>query len=285
MKNLDDFDLTENIIKNKPNTDESISYSKNRILFQIGELARICGVTRKAILVYENAGALKPAYVDPHSNFRYFSAENISRVRSIRFLQSVGLSLKEISEYYNNPDKVHYYLNRLIETREILNHRINELQLRATERGDLTVHKIIAPRQVFFAKRHICKSVSEIADRLMDTDVEAVKTGFAQSEARIFTLWNSIKADEFDVINCIPMTEEFDGPERIVLEESPSICIYFRGPYNELKIARNRLFEYAEENNYEITGRVSTVYLEGKITFGNKPENFLTQVLVPIKSF
>ena len=33
-------------------------------LFQIGEVAKIMGITRKAILVYENAGLLTPAVKD-----------------------------------------------------------------------------------------------------------------------------------------------------------------------------------------------------------------------------
>ena len=40
-------------------------------LFQIGEVTKILGVTRKTLLVYEKAGLLTPAVKDKDSGFRY----------------------------------------------------------------------------------------------------------------------------------------------------------------------------------------------------------------------
>ena len=51
-------------------------------LFQIGEVAKIMGITRKAILVYENAGLLTPAVKDKESGYRYYSADNMTQIRS-----------------------------------------------------------------------------------------------------------------------------------------------------------------------------------------------------------
>ena len=66
-------------------------------LFQIGEAAKILGVTRKAILVYEEMGLLTPAVKDKDSGFRYYSADNLAQIRSIRSLQTLGLSLRNIT--------------------------------------------------------------------------------------------------------------------------------------------------------------------------------------------
>ena len=58
------------------------------------------GVTRKAILVFEDMGLLTPAVKDEKSGYRYYSADNMTQIRSIRSLQALGLTLKEIGEYY-----------------------------------------------------------------------------------------------------------------------------------------------------------------------------------------
>ena len=39
-------------------------------LFRIGEVTKIPGVTRKALLVYEDAGLLTPAVKDEESGYR-----------------------------------------------------------------------------------------------------------------------------------------------------------------------------------------------------------------------
>ena len=69
-------------------------------LFQIGEVAKILGVTRKTLLVYEDMGLLAPAVKDEDSGFRYYTADNMTQIRAIRSLQVLGLSLKEVKEYY-----------------------------------------------------------------------------------------------------------------------------------------------------------------------------------------
>ena len=82
-------------------------------LFQIGEVTKILGVTRKALLVYENMGLLTPAVKDESSGFRYYSADNMTQIRSIRSLQALGLSLKEVAEYYYNIENMDRPLQRL----------------------------------------------------------------------------------------------------------------------------------------------------------------------------
>ena len=79
-------------------------------LFQIGEVSKILGSTRKAILGYEELGLLTPAVKDEDSGYRYYSADNMSQIRSIRSLQSLGLTLKEVAEYYYNTDNLDTHL-------------------------------------------------------------------------------------------------------------------------------------------------------------------------------
>ena len=109
-------------------------------LFKIGEIAKILGVTRKAILVYEEMGLLTPAVKDEASGYRYYTADNMTQIRAIRSLQTLGLSLAEIREYYYDTENLDRYLDRLMDLRATLDRNIHLLQLRATKPGDLSVH-------------------------------------------------------------------------------------------------------------------------------------------------
>ena len=44
---------------------------QNEHLFKIGEIAKILGITRKTILVYEEMGLLTPAIKNKNSGYRY----------------------------------------------------------------------------------------------------------------------------------------------------------------------------------------------------------------------
>lgn len=104
-------------------------------LFQIGEVTKILRVTRKALLVYENMGLLTPAVKDETSGFRYYSADNMTQIRSIRSLQALGLSLKEVAEYYYDTENMDKLLDKLYELRKMLDRNIQMLQVRSAKQG------------------------------------------------------------------------------------------------------------------------------------------------------
>lgn len=115
----------------------------DKTLFQIGEVTKILGVTRKALLVYEEKGLLTPAVRDKESGFRYYTADNMTQIRSIRSLQALGLSLNEVAEYYYDTKNMDKKLEKLFEIREMLDRNIQMLQVRSAKQGDLTVKSAV----------------------------------------------------------------------------------------------------------------------------------------------
>jgi len=104
-------------------------------LFQIGEVMKIMGITRKTLRVYEDMGLLTPAVQDEESGYRYYSVDNITQIRAIKSLQSLGLPLKEVAEYYYDTENIDGYLQRLLDLRTALDRNIQMLQIRATNRA------------------------------------------------------------------------------------------------------------------------------------------------------
>lgn len=253
-------------------------------LFQIGEVTRILGVTRKALLVYENMGLLTPAVKDENSGFRYYSADNMTQIRSIRSLQALGLSLKEVAEYYYDTQNMDRHLQRLYDLRDMLDRNIQMLQVRAAKQGDLTIHKVILPRQVYFARRHLCKDTAEAANRLRDTYIAAARTGKMSMAARMFTMRMTDNVDVLDLMCCIPVDDSFDGVERMEFPEVPALCIYYRGSYKGIGDAMRELIRYIEGNGIETTGRLRAIYLEGPPNRGEKSADYITQIAVPVRA-
>ena len=252
-------------------------------LFQIGEVTKILGVTRKALLVYEDMGLLVPAVKDAESGYRYYSADNMTQIRSIRSLQALGLSLKEVAEYYYDSDNLDLHLQRLMELRAALDRNIQMLQVRSAKRGDLTVHRTTLPRQTCFCRQYQCNDAVEAANCLRETYIAAARTGKMSMLGRMFTMRMSQTADKLDLQCCIPIEENFDCPERIEFSETPALCIYYRGPYDGIATAIRALLEYVKEHNIEITGPFRSIYLEGPPNRGANDGDYITQVAVPVK--
>ena len=80
---------------------------------------------------------------------------------------------------------------------------------------------------------------------------------------RMFTMRMSPAVDKLDLMCCIPVTDVFDGPERTEFAETPALCIYYRGPYEETGLAIRALMQYVQENNIAIAGPFRSIFMEG----------------------
>lgn len=252
-------------------------------LFQIGEVTKIMGITRKTLLVYEDMGLLTPAVKDEESGYRYYSADNMTQIRAIRSLQMLGLSLKEVAEYYYDMENIDTHLQRLMELRSALDKNIQMLQVRAARRGDMTVHRVALPQQVCFCRQYQCTNVSEAAVKLRDTYIAAARTGKLSMLSRMFTMRMSQALDKLDLMCCIPVDSSYIGPERVEFAETPALCIYYRGPYEGTATAIRALLSYVKENNIETTGPFRSIYMEGPPNRGENSGDYITQIAVPIK--
>lgn len=256
----------------------------DKSLFKIGEVIKIMGITRKTLRVYEDMGLLTPAVQDEENGYRYYTADNLTQIRSIRSLQMLGLSLKEVADYYYDVENIDVHLKRLTDLRAALDRNIQMLQVRAARQGDLTVQKTVLPYQVCFCRRYQCEDVSEAANKLRDTYIAAAHTGKMSMLSRMFTMRMSKPTEKLDLLCCIPVDSSFDGPERTEFPETPALCIYYRGPYEETVTAIRALLEYVNKNSIETTGPFRSVYLEGPPNRGENSGDYITQIAVPVKS-
>ena len=250
-------------------------------LFPIGQITKILGVTRKTLLVFEQAGLLTPAVKDEASGYRYYSADNMTQIRSIRALQQLGLSLKEIRDYYYDTENIHIYLQKLMDLRAGLDRNIQLLQARAAKQGELTVSKTILPRQVCFCRRQSCDSVAQAADALRQTYIAAAHSGKMAADGRMFTL-RMPSPDNVDLVCCIPVEEDFDGPERMEFAQVNALCIYYRGAYEGIGKPIQALAAYMKAHNIKAAGPFRSIYMEGPPNRGDNTADYITQVAVPI---
>lgn len=255
---------------------------QNEHLFKIGEIAKILGITRKTILVYEEMGLLTPAIKNKNSGYRYYTADNMTQIRSIRSLQTLGLSLSEIKEYYYDSKNLDHHLARLMDLRAALDRNIQLLRVRAAKPGDLSIHRVRLPKQVCYCRRYQCKDIKEAADKLRDTYIAAARTGKMSMSARMFTMRIGQPDAGLDLMCCIPVEDDFTGEERTEFAESPALCVYYRGPYEGIGTAIATLNTYVEINHIQTTGPFRSIYLEGPPSRGEQSSDYITQVAVTI---
>ena len=233
-------------------------------LFSIGEIARAVGVTRRMILNYEDRGLICPDVKNGDAGNRYYTIDTFTKIRSIRRLQDLGLSLDEIRGYFDGPIDLLPLIRRLEKLRDELNLNIEKLYERAS----------VQPAH--------SDSIAEKTALLRNTALEAMRTYGTDITRRMYFIEYPIDSP-VEASFCVAVPPESKGEYVTLLPEADALCIYHHGAYEDLPSAAQRLTAYAAEHGFIPCGTLRHVYLEGPPQHKD-PCKFITQVLLPIKN-
>lgn len=254
----------------------------NKNLYQIGEVTKMLGVTRRMLLNYEDLGLLTPAYKNESSGFRYYSADNIVHIRIIKVLQGLGLSLSEINKYFNNTEKLEDVIERMTALRSQLDLCIAQLQLRQSQTSEPEIHFTTLPSFTAFCQEFKDSDLARKTEDLCKTFIEATKKYQLDTTGKMCTevFIESAAAGRY----VIPVAAGPDTNDEHIkkLPQTAAICIYYRGPYENFDTVQKKLLDYAKENNLATCGYFRNSFMEGPPTHGANKDAYITQIALPI---
>ncbi len=76
-------------------------------MYRIGEIAELAGVSKRTVDYYTNLGLLNPVRSD--SNYRYYTAECLVRMKMIEAMKTKRLTLEEIKKELSLLDNNNYH--------------------------------------------------------------------------------------------------------------------------------------------------------------------------------
>ncbi len=65
-------------------------------MLRIGDFARLAHVSIRTLRLYDENGLLKPARIDPFTDYLYYEFEQLPRLNRILALKDLGFSLDQI---------------------------------------------------------------------------------------------------------------------------------------------------------------------------------------------
>lgn len=93
----------------------------------IGQVARLSGLTTKALRHYDGIGVLRPVAVDERTGYRRYDPAQVERARHIRVLRELKVPLEDVSAILEDPGS-ETALRRLETHRRRIEARLSELQ-------------------------------------------------------------------------------------------------------------------------------------------------------------
>ena len=157
--------------------------TREKRLMSIGEIAKSLDITRRIILNYEDKGLLTADFKDGSTGNRYYTAETLTKIRSIRVLQKTGLSLDDIHAYYDGTLDMPEMIHQLERLRDELNLNIEKLKQRVKTSTNFELQTLIIPAQTIFRQTLRAATVEERKEHLRDI-IPATMRQYASDTSR-----------------------------------------------------------------------------------------------------
>lgn len=242
----------------------------------IGEVAKLLGISRRIILNYETKGLLEADKKEGTTGNRYYTIDSLTRVRTIRILQNLGLSLDEICSYFDGNTDLEPVINRLETLRDELTLNIERLKERAKSQTDFEIKTVTIPAQTIYVESKYTDTVSERSSVLREFVLKAVRKYGTDTSKRMFYIEYPIE-NENQISYCIAVPPKNKDEHIIPLPEEQALCIFYHGNYESIPATRDRMIAYAKEHNIALKGVCRHIYLEGPPQHKD-PSKFITQV-------
>ena len=272
----------------------------NKTKLKIGEFSQMMQVTVKTLRHYEQKGLLLPDEVDELTGYRYYSIEQMQKLQSIRDLQSLGFSLDEIKELYDDDShtpsvrqmdekikETELQLNQLIARRNrLLEWKNSRKQITKMEKFNIqslpeiivASHREVIPN--YEALGPMC--YEKIGPEMQRLGCKCPKPGYC------FTVGHNgeYTPTNIDIEYCEQVEEMGIDSAIIKFKKLPAIpkalCMKHIGPYEKFYESFIETFKYMEQNGYKIAGKPRTSYVDGPWN-QDDPGKWVSVIQIPIE--
>lgn len=258
-------------------------------MFKIGEFSRFTKVSIKMLRHYDEIDLLKPSSVDPSTNYRYYTADQLPRLNRIIALKDLGFSLEQIAILLTDDLPTDQFRGMLKLKRAEIQGRIRDDQLRLAQveakltqldsesgitRYDVVLRKI-AP-QIMASIRETVPILGGNATRLFE-ELEAYVGGYKARESSppMMIYHDPDYRDEgMDIEVAVPINSAVPSNDRVTVREiagyTEMACTIHTGGYDSINNALNALLTWIAMHDYQIIGATREVYLR----FGANNEGY-----------
>lgn len=267
---------------------------------KISEFSRLAQVPVKTLRYYDEIGLLQPATVDQWTNYRYYEAVQLLRLRRIRVLKGMGFRLAEIGRILDDNLTTDQLRQLMQLRRKDLEQEVAQRQKRLAEldhwleqleqeqkMSDYNVTiKEVDPVLVCSARGTI-PTVEQLSSGLsgLFTAAENHATTHDAFDGVSIALYHDTEwtGKDIDVSCCMILTKPIPEGDDVQVEELPGATMAFathHGTYKLLPAAYDAVIQWTYANGYKIVGGGREVYVVCRPS-GDDPEN-VTEIQFPV---
>ena len=273
-------------------------------MFKIGEFSKVSQVSIRSLRHYDEIGLLRPAHTDAFTGYRFYTADQLSRLNRIIALKELGLSLEEVGHVLNDKVSAREIRGMLRLKEAELRQRVREEQMRLVrvesrlrqieEEGSMPRFEIIlkkVPPKRVLSSRQVAPSLQEMGDLLyrayftMRQQVRDSGPGIAVFYDEMFDECNLDWELGFSISDSYEGNVTVDNRQVFTVSELPEVnmmaCTIYEGSYIGLHLGYSALGRWIDANGYRITGPNREIFLH---ISPERPEAHITEIQFPVEA-
>ncbi len=258
-------------------------------MLKIGEFAWLGQVTVETLRHYDRIGLLKPAHLDPFTDYRYYTLDQLPRLNRILALKDLGLPLEDVGRMLDDnleADGIRHMLQaqQTELVREIQAHqqrlaRVEARLKQIDQEGKMPEHEVLlktveaqwiaSVRQTLSSWEQevfgpaLSSMFHQVGEYLSHQDVKPAGPGIAlYHDERLVHL--SSQRGEPDIETALPIAGAVPGNDMITIRQMPKTQVAYavhRGSFAGLLSVKQAVFAWMEVNGYRRAGPICEVYL------------------------
>lgn len=266
-------------------------------LYRIGEFSKLTKTTIKTLRYYDEIDLLKPEHIDPFTNYRFYTTNQLVELHRIQSLRQIGLSIDEIKLLIAGENVNTILEKRKVEVLQELQDAQDQLSriefiLSGKEEMQFMNYQAIIkklPECIVYSKTMTIPSydayfqvIPAIGEKVMakypDLKCSVPEYCF------ICYLDGEYREKDINVEYCeavIELKPDFDDIKFKKIESTTAVSVMHKGPYSKLPQAYAYIFKWIEDNGYMATGSPRESYIDGIWNKENE-EDWLTELQIPV---
>lgn len=274
----------------------------NNNYLSIGEMAKMNHITVTTLRLYDELDLLKPVYVNPETNYRYYDIKQNARLDLIQYMKELQMNLKEIKELLDKED-INLIEAILIKKKQQLSIQINDLQ-RTKDAISRTIYSLERYRKSPPSGTITLEYIDRRRIYVMNTDINFYEHDLDVYEHLLNQLKNNMLSRHYSQIYyCnagtflskerflkqefisdrifVFVDDHFPEKDIQIIENGMYACIYLDDFHQEIDYAK-RLLDYCRMNNLIIYGDYIYEVLSELSMFDHHERSMFLRLQVPV---
>jgi DNA-binding transcriptional MerR regulator len=275
-------------------------------MFKIGEFSRLGQVTVRTLRHYDDLGLLRPAFIDPESDYRYYTIEQLPHLNRIVALKDLGLTLDQIATLLMGEVSAERLRGMLQLRQAEIAQRVQDDQaqlarvaarLRQIEReGKVSPYEIArkeVPAQVIATIRQVVPNLNEIVPYRCSLYDELYawlnQRGITPIGPELALYHNTDFVEQeidMELGVVVPASTMGTGTDRVTIATLPATAeiasVTHYGDVWDLPLAFVALFSWMEVNHYTVAGPSREIHLYGRENDQHRWDRLVLEVQLPV---